>query len=88
MKKLAIVLLIPFLMGQQAGCDTNTQLIIPDIPDHLQHCLPDPLKGKNYKNLNPRQVAHILVAYKSAHADCEAKVNEMRQLYAYWKSQK
>lgn len=88
MKAWLVALSIPFLMGADGGCDPTVELSIPDIPEHLQHCLPDPLKGKNYKKLNQKQLAIVLVSYKSAHADCEAKINEIRQLYQFWQANK
>jgi hypothetical protein len=85
MKRFTVLLTIPLLLGNEGGCDgPEVRLLIPTIPQHLMHCLPDPLKGKNFQNLNNRQIAHIIVAYKTAHADCEAKINHIRNLYSDW----
>lgn len=85
-----LVILLAVLMFGMSGCaatQTELRITVADIPDELLKCIPDRFKGRKFVKLNMKQAGLLLAYYKTAHADCESKLDQVRKLYYGWKAE-
>jgi len=88
MKKTLIAACLAGLLT--AGCAQQGEYLkvtIAEIPEATLKCLPAPYRNKKFVKVNSKQVAYILARYKTAHADCQSKLNRVRTIYHTWKKQ-
>lgn len=83
---IATVALAAILVTGCSASNTTLELNVAELPESTLKCLPAPYKGKTFAKINMKQAGYLLARYKTAHADCESKVNTVRKIYYKWKA--